>query len=240
MSKIRSSQLVLDNILLIGDSITQMAYNPQIHGWVGSLQNDWIRYFDVLNRGYSGYNSKWWKHIIEPTLENAQNPAGVKIALAILFLGANDCANQEQQAVPLEDYEKNILFISNEILKVCPRLLLISPAPVDSEKWPDRPYSRVKEYRDTVIKLGEKLKCPVLDTWSGFLGDDLEFNQSVMDYLYFDGLHFGSEGNKLFFKLVKAKILESWPEINPEKLAMKPNEWRHVDNHNLPFGIIKK
>jgi hypothetical protein len=55
-----------------------------------------------------------------------------------------------------------------------------------------------------------------------------------------DGLHFGSEGNKLFFKLVKAKILESWPEINPEKLAAKPNEWRHVDNHNLPFGIIKK
>ncbi|KAJ3345230.1 hypothetical protein HDU91_007427, partial [Kappamyces sp. JEL0680] len=111
---------------------------------------------------------------------------------------------------------------------------------VDTAKWPDRPYHRTRLYRDAIIGLAETLQCPVLDTWEGFLGSsDFAFNQSIMDLLFFDGLHLSSHGNALFFKLIKAKIIASWPELHPDQMPMIPNEWRNVNSNALPLGLIE-
>eukprot|EP01042_Synura_sphagnicola_P005138 gene5138-6547_t len=48
-------------VVAFGDSITQHGFNTDNHGWVAKLADWWTRRVDVLNRGYSGYNSRWAK-----------------------------------------------------------------------------------------------------------------------------------------------------------------------------------
>lgn len=50
-----------------------------------------FRKCDVVNRGLSGYNSRWAK-IILPRLINCHNTADSNIAAVTVFFGANDCA----------------------------------------------------------------------------------------------------------------------------------------------------
>lgn len=52
-----------------------------------------FRKCDVVNRGLSGYNSRWAK-IILPRLISCQNTADTNIAAVTVFFGANDCALQ--------------------------------------------------------------------------------------------------------------------------------------------------
>ena len=42
--------------ILLGDSITQQGFMQ--NGWAGLLSNEYQRRIDVVNRGFSGYNSK--------------------------------------------------------------------------------------------------------------------------------------------------------------------------------------
>ena len=45
--------------VFFGDSITQHGSNPTVSGWVSLFVDWWVRRVDVINRGFSGYNSKW-------------------------------------------------------------------------------------------------------------------------------------------------------------------------------------
>lgn len=59
------------NIVCIGDSITEFGYivffkifflcsfNPQRHGYVSFLANYYSDRFDVINRGFGGYSTKY-------------------------------------------------------------------------------------------------------------------------------------------------------------------------------------
>ena len=72
-------------ILLIGDSLTQTSFE----GWGAGLAHRYQRRADILNRGMSGYNTRWW-------LEYA-NQAGVwnesgDIKFATIWFGANDAS----------------------------------------------------------------------------------------------------------------------------------------------------
>lgn len=49
-----------------------------------------FRKCDVVNRGLSGYNSRWAK-IVLPRLLNQEDSVN-NIAAVIIFFGANDCA----------------------------------------------------------------------------------------------------------------------------------------------------
>lgn len=75
------------NFILIGDSITQKSFS--VGGWGAAFSNTYQRKVDVLNRGYSGYNSRWLIKIIDKVLPNDLNKS---ILLATVFLGANDAA----------------------------------------------------------------------------------------------------------------------------------------------------
>ena len=47
------------SIVLFGDSITQQAFGVDGNiGWASLLAADYTRRADVINRGYSGYNTK--------------------------------------------------------------------------------------------------------------------------------------------------------------------------------------
>lgn len=61
-----------DKIVLIGDSITQMASQVSLNGWAASLLSTYQRKLDILNRGAGGYTTKWYLPYINETMQNAQ------------------------------------------------------------------------------------------------------------------------------------------------------------------------
>lgn len=71
-----------------GDSITQRGFAP---GWTGMLADAYQRKADVVNRGYSGYNTRWALQLL-PRVFPEPLPGGEPPALVTLFFGANDAA----------------------------------------------------------------------------------------------------------------------------------------------------
>lgn len=100
-------------VVCFGDSITQHGFNTEISGWVAMLAHWWSRRVDVINRGFSGYNSKWARIIVNEAVVPL-NPD-----MVIIFFGANDAVDSSVlQHVPLDQYSDNIRFIVNVIRKV--------------------------------------------------------------------------------------------------------------------------
>jgi len=71
--------------VLFGDSITQKAFSTG--GWASVLADTWQRRVDVINRGYSGYNSRFATHLL-----NHIFPPSTPVQLVTVFFGANDAA----------------------------------------------------------------------------------------------------------------------------------------------------
>ena len=93
-------------VLFFGDSITQHGFNTQIHGWVSQFGNWWTRRIDILNRGYSGYNTRWAKEAIERVVISEQPD------FIFLFFGANDAVDPSVlQHVSLNDYHENLRYM---------------------------------------------------------------------------------------------------------------------------------
>ena len=44
-------------LVFLGDSITQYASMP--NGWINLLSERFVREYDFVNRGFSGYNTRW-------------------------------------------------------------------------------------------------------------------------------------------------------------------------------------
>jgi hypothetical protein len=72
-------------ILLLGDSLTQISFD----GWGGGLAHRYQRRADVLNRGMSGYNTRWYLQYGKDS-EVWKEPGNV--ALATIWFGANDAS----------------------------------------------------------------------------------------------------------------------------------------------------
>jgi lysophospholipase L1-like esterase len=91
------------HILLLGDSLTQTSFE----GWGATLANVYQRRADVVNRGYSGYTTRWY---LQTRFMN-EPESKLQVELAIVFFGANDASILELNArhhVPLEEYGDNL------------------------------------------------------------------------------------------------------------------------------------
>ena len=142
-------------LMLLGDSITQISFS--VGGWGAKIADHFQRRVDVLNRGYSGYNTAWIKCVLPQILSSA----GPVDAVTVL-LGANDAALRElnpEQHVPLEAYESNLRGIC-ELLLSCgvPRegVLLMSPPPL---------CDRVRAVARDAPHAGEVRRCTLVH-WS--------------------------------------------------------------------------
>eukprot|EP01039_Chlorochromonas_danica_P005880 gene5880-6475_t len=216
-------------VLFFGDSITQHGFNVEISGWVAMLAHWWSRRVDVINRGYSGYNSRWAKKIIDQILPD-QRPD-----LIFVFFGANDAVDASVlQHVPLDEYEGNMRYIVQYIKKNLPQaaLVLITPPPIFEEKLQffnsakgkplliDRTNERTLKYAEVVVALGNEYHIPVVNAWSAMEGS----SASRGNYLS-DGLHLSSMGCEALFNEVKKVLLLHHPEWNPEIMSMDMPEW---------------
>lgn len=101
-------------LLLLGDSLTQQGY--QENGWVAQIANAYVRKALVLNRGLSGYNTRWAQPVISHVLSQADPPL-----FATVWFGANDAVLAETgsaQHVPLPQFTSTLTQVTPQRLCV--------------------------------------------------------------------------------------------------------------------------
>ena len=196
----------MDACSRFGDSLTQEGF--KVGGWAARLADRYIRRLDVINRGFSGYNSKWALELL-PALSLPENAE-----LVTVFLGANDAAVKESnpvQHVPLESYKENLKeivgYFKNNLK--ARHVLVLSPPPLLENGWRDRLREKggneVESDRLNAVtkQYAEAAREVAKSTASGFV-DLFEALGKVKEKeaLFTDGLHLNEVGNGLVFDAI--------------------------------------
>ncbi|PHH61104.1 hypothetical protein CDD81_766 [Ophiocordyceps australis] len=126
-------------VVLLGDSLLQRSVDlDQGFSFQAALQSHCIRRLDVVNRGFSGWNTsnvvKYLDTIIPKPTESTP-----KMRYIIILLGANDAvvsSSWTKQHVPIDEYKKNLTQIVTHanIRAHSPKILLVTPPPIDEIK----------------------------------------------------------------------------------------------------------
>ncbi|TKX24321.1 hypothetical protein C1H76_3425 [Elsinoe australis] len=250
----------MDQIVLFGDSLTQFS-GDQSNGFAfkAAVENAYIRKLDVVNRGYSGYNTKMalqvLPHIISP-------PSCGCIRLFVVFLGANDArlpgTPPIDQCVSVSEYTENMRAIirHTSLQQHKPKFILITPPPIDERLCEvtdrEKGYSisrrsaaHTATYAEVVRQLGKESNSPVVDLWTAFLQkagfegpwdgkQELPGSKSLdvnekLRDLLSDGLHFTGKAYELMYKEFMRTIEKDIPELHPEKLDLVFPEWKDED-----------
>jgi len=215
----------------------------------------YIRRLDVVNRGFSGYNTRQALQILPAIVPP---PDQAKIRFMTIFFGANDSSLPDapnKQHIPLDEFTKNLMDIMShpQIKAHDPRIILVAPPPINEHLWWPRDQSNgyasvtrlagaTKTYADAVVQLGAELGLPVVNLWKAFmaktdfkadiwkLGDDLPGSLDVSQNdalveLMYDGLHLNPAGYEIFYQELIKVIAEQWPDQSPEKLPMVLPPW---------------
>jgi len=233
-----------DKIVLFGDSITEASYEQtRGFGFGAALTDIYRRKIEVINRGFSGYNTL---HALEVIPKIIPPPTATsRIRLITVFFGANDATlSDRSQHVPLDQYAENLRRIINHPLLVAhsPKILLIIPPPIceyrtqdhDLTKGivgPQRLAANTKRYADAALEVGKALGIPTVNLWETFMqyaggweegnplpgSKELPKNEKLGELLR-DGLHFEPKGYKILYDLVLETIRGNIPELDPENL----------------------
>lgn len=212
------------SIFLYGDSLTQEGFGVNgSAGWAALLANAYIRRADVLNRGYSGYNTR---HNLD-LLPQMVFPSSSNILFATIWLGANDASlPKERQHVPLEEYADNLRKIVREMKKKTKVVILMTPPPCDGEAWKKfsnanfglgneklvRTNEASKAYGDACGRVAAELGCECLNVYELLGGGN---GKDIYSKHLSDGLHLSGSGNTLVFEGLMTLIKEKFPEIAP-------------------------
>lgn len=219
-------------ILLFGDSITQFGFGVDgAVGWVSMLANAYTRRADVLNRGFSGYNTRHALDVLPSLLGDDGTPSPICQSLfCTVFFGANDAALPgTRQHVPVEEYGKNIRLIVEKLRTKLKGpgdsghvpVILITPPPVHDKEWEkwctemgrdksQRTNEVSRTYGETLKAVGAEMGCPVLDTYDLLGGDKSGFEKHLTD-----GLHLTGSGNELVYNGLMSMIRAKYPELAP-------------------------
>ncbi|KAI1103812.1 SGNH hydrolase [Jackrogersella minutella] len=125
-----------NQVVLFGDSLFQQSSQVQDgFSFQGALQGHCIRYLDVVNRGFSGYNTKNALDLV-PQIFLPPSPSNPKIEHLLVLLGANDAClpiPTNTQGVPIDQYKENLIkIITHDHIKAHnPKILLVTPPPID-------------------------------------------------------------------------------------------------------------
>ncbi|ORX36446.1 SGNH hydrolase-type esterase domain-containing protein [Kockovaella imperatae] len=225
-----SSTSYVDAIVLFGDSLTQTCASGSLYQ---RMAQHYERRLDVVNRGFSGYNTRWALPVFKRVIRSHQNQS---IRLLTLWLGANDSVNQgESQHVPLEEYKANLRqFIqlvtdpkSDNYLKDV-RVILITPPPVIGKFRPDRDTSNTQLYAQACLAVAEELSLPAVDMYTAILqaaGGDTD--DQLSPYFY-DGLHLTSEGYQVLFDRIMSVIEQQHPDLKGVEIPLAVPDWSDV------------
>ncbi|KAF2751232.1 SGNH hydrolase [Sporormia fimetaria CBS 119925] len=245
-----------DQFFLFGDSITQDSDNQERgFGSAAALQHTYIRRLDVVNRGFSGYNTRDALKVLPRIIPSPQHAL---IRVLVVFFGANDASLPQQennQHIPLSEYKENLEKIVTHPLVAAhnARIILVAPPPIDeyplweSDKEKGRTsQSRfaavTKTYADGACEVAAKLRLPVVNLWMSFMskagfdpdtwqtGQPLPGSMSlpqndVLKELLYDGLHFNPAAYKILFNEIMDVVAKNWPHQLPQNLPMVFPAW---------------
>eukprot|EP00075_Anas_platyrhynchos_P021760 XP_027311013.1 isoamyl acetate-hydrolyzing esterase 1 homolog isoform X1 [Anas platyrhynchos] len=231
--------LLWPRIVLFGDSITEFSF--QEHGWGAFLAERLVRKCDVVNRGLSGYNTRWAK-VILPRLISKNSGAESTVAVTIFF-GANDSALKDlnpKQHVPLEEYTANLKSMVQYLKSIDiteDRIILITPPPLQESAWEkeclakgdklNRRNATTGQYAQACVQVARDCGTDVLDLWTL-----MQKNQDFSAYLS-DGLHLSAKGNS-FLAAQLWKRLENKVSALPFLLPY----WREVDHLHPEASLL--
>nr|XP_044993783.1 isoamyl acetate-hydrolyzing esterase 1 homolog isoform X2 [Jaculus jaculus] len=227
-------------VVLFGDSITQFSF--QQGGWGAALADKLVRKCDVLNRGFSGYNTRWAKIILPRLIRKGcclENPVAVTI-----FFGANDSALKDEnpkQHIPLDEYAANLKSMVQYLQSADvpgDQVILITPPPLCETAWEkecivqgcrlNRLNSVVGKYANACVQVAQDCGTDVLDLWTLMQKDNQDFSAYLSD-----GLHLSSKGNEFVFTHL-------WPLID-KKLSSLPlllPYWRDVAEAKPELSLL--
>eukprot|EP00472_Partenskyella_glossopodia_P003462 CAMPEP_0197541666 /NCGR_PEP_ID=MMETSP1318-20131121/67286_1 /TAXON_ID=552666 /ORGANISM="Partenskyella glossopodia, Strain RCC365" /LENGTH=243 /DNA_ID=CAMNT_0043100867 /DNA_START=12 /DNA_END=740 /DNA_ORIENTATION=- len=208
-------------IILFGDSITQQSFREG--GWGARLACQYSRRADVINRGFSGYNTAWALFTLSDVFRsNTPTPA-----LITILYGPNDACDPKvdaRQYVPVDKFKENLGKIITHIRQTYhqPRILLLSPPPVEHSQRLEWQRKRYKDeatgllertltlasmYAKAVDQVGKEHNVPSVNLCQ------LMTSMGDIKPFFWDGLHLTSEGNKVVFEAVVKAIDANFPEI---------------------------
>ncbi|KAJ2857988.1 isoamyl acetate-hydrolyzing esterase [Coemansia erecta] len=239
-------------ILCLGDSLTQRGWEVESHGWVAQLAAAYLRRYDVLNRGFGGYNTRWTRHLLPRMLPQSLR----NMRLITLFFGANDAQIAPyKQHVPLPEFSSNLraiveTFSSPDSALYAPDALivLITPPPVGEKMWSrdreskSKPFDRnndvARQYAQAVVQLAAELDLPCVDLWSEIERRVEGLREMPFDgYEEFtcDGLHLNAKGNDLLAQLLRTTVDEREPKLKPENIP-----WLLPDHNGIHEGTVEE
>lgn len=173
----------------------------------------YARKLDVINRGFSGYNTDWALPILRqllPTVQQQKEQA-CSISLMTIFFGANDASlTSNPQHVPIDRYESNVKAMIDMVRNpdspfYNPRLriILITPPPLNEVQWNKRceeqggKLNRTNElahrYSNCIKEVGKELDIAVADLWSEITDKSIKESKDLSNF-FLDGLHLNGNG----------------------------------------------
>ncbi|KAI0637359.1 SGNH hydrolase [Trametes polyzona] len=231
---------VQDAIMLLGDSLTQGGFD--MNGFAAKLAHVYNRKMDVLNRGFSGYNTEWALPIFEQCFLTAAERADAKghaptVRLLVIWFGANDAAPPPKaQHVPLPRFKENLRRLlwtvrARESPRYAPetRVVLMTPPPVSTgqrgraqaAKVPprenDRDFEMTRRYAEAVGEVGREEGVPVVDLW-GRLYEAAGREEVRLEEFLTDGLHLNEKGYAIVFEELVKAIKGFYPEYHYDNL----------------------
>ena len=220
-------------LIVVGGSNTQYGFGNGCEGnWLSSLANQLQRRCDVINRGFSGYNSRFIKDLMPRILKEFEVDS---ICCVILQLGTNDSSANELQHVPFDEFKQNLRKIIEIVLNYGVNrgnLILITPPKIDDEKWSETCKSMgneashhdrlVKECANICLDVSEEMDLKCVDL-NGVMNKSADYSK----YLH-DGLHLSHEGGKLLFKSLKPIIDDMF--IEGDSLKINFPLWKDLKN----------
>lgn len=194
---------------------------------VAGLQDAYSRRADVLNRGFSGYTTR----SVAPLLDSVFPPEvadgdGKPFVLTTVWLGANDAASNEQQHVPLAEYEAGLGRIVDRALLCSSAVVVLTPTPVDSAAWPDRSNAVLLAYGRAAARVAaarEGVSC--FDAHAALLEAGGDYWKAMLS----DGLHLSRRGGEAVSRGLLLHIESHHGDIAPRALKYDSPGWRDID-----------
>lgn len=219
-------------IVLFGDSITQYNFSPE--GCWGSLLADYLqRTCDVVNRGFSGYNTRWCVRMLPKVFkEFSVND----LAMVTIFLGANDSnlSSNTRQHVPLEEYREHLLTMVETLQTTGvakEKIVLISPPACDVEAWAADCLANDRECHKCNSAAGEYAKACVQAANEAGTGCVDLYTEMMMkknwQKMLNDGLHLSPQGSEFLFELLKPFVSKATSGLETQYPL-----WDTIDNDN--------
>lgn len=230
--------LKYEKFLLFGDSITQFAFNtkmddnkPDQFSLGAALVNAYTRRLDIVQRGFSGYNTRWALKLLPRILEN-ESPG---IVMSTLYFGSNDACHGGHQKVELPEFKDNVKRLLDLFRSKGIKPILVGPALFDKDNWNPKKADEVaqgyvrsnennKLYSDALQEIADKEQIPFVNLYDAF---SREGGSEWRDLLC-DGLHYTGKGYEIFYNELMKAIRTHYPELAPESLPFKYPEWRQI------------